>query len=74
MAQHEIEILQVVKMPSTATGRTGQPDTVVFFLRDKNQTDFISIPGDVSDLREIQQAIAKELDARSNLTGQKFTV
>ena len=74
MAPHEIEILKVQKLPSANLARPGQIETVVFFLRDKDNTDSIIIPEDTNDPAKIEAAIKKELKSRDDLTGKKFQV
>ncbi len=74
MAEHHIEILKVVKAPSAGNAPPGGTETVVFFLRDEINTDFIVIPRDTTDLNIIKDAIRKELASRDKVAGQKFTL
>ena len=74
MPEHKIEILKVVKAPSVSGALPGSPETIVFFLRDEVNSDFIIIPRDTTDLVIIKDAIRKELASRDKVAGQKFTV
>ena len=74
MPEHKIEILKVVKAPSAGGAPPGLTETIVFFLRDEINTDFIIIPRDTTDLQVIKDAIRKELASRDKVAGQKFTL
>lgn len=74
MPEHKIEILKVVKAPAAGGAPPGLTETIVFFLRDEINTDFIVIPRDTTDLNVIKDAIRKELASRDKVGGQKFTV
>ena len=73
MAEHKIEILKVVKAPSASGAPPGLTETIVFFLRDEINTDFIVIPRDTTDMQVIKDAIRRELASRDKVAGQKFT-
>jgi len=74
MAEHKVEILKVIKAPAAAGLSPGSTETIVFFLRDEINSDFLVIPRDTTDLTVIKDAIRKELAARDKVAGQKFTV
>ena len=71
--EHKIEILKVVKAPSVGGTLPGSAETVVFFLRDEVNADFVIIPRDTTDLTVIVDAIRKELASRDKIAGEKFT-
>ncbi len=73
MPEHKIEILKVVKALSASSAPPGLTETIVFFLRDEINTDFIVIPRDTTDLNVIKDAIRKELASRDKVAGEKFT-
>ena len=74
MPEHKIEILKVIKAPAAGGAPPGLTETIVFFLRDEVDSDFIVIPRDTTDLQVIKDAIRKELASRDKVRGEKFTV
>lgn len=70
----EIEILRILKFPSTDAKRIGQTDTVIFYRIDGKSNDVTTLTKDTSDEREIVSAIKADQDVKSKVVGKKFTI
>lgn len=70
----QVQIINVMKMPSTDPKRIGQQDTVVICKIDGRTVTTVAIPKDTTDKSEIEKAVTAELQKRAAVIGHTFEI